>query len=115
MPEAIASSRNSIKLYVKHNLLISFTESVSWPTFTTSTRYFVGFLDYIDTIPTFTNRYNATWYSDEDCTQTIEPENFVSGNRYFVKLTEINYQEDDTVTLVESSEVTKTNIVLEVA
>ena len=49
----------------------------------------VGYLDYTDTVPDYGTEYQATWYSDEDCTVQVLPANFVSGNRYYVKLTAI--------------------------
>jgi len=71
------------KLYFKANKLVEALEK--WSTFTCDK---IGYLDYTDAVPTFEG-YTATWYSDEDCTTTIEPSAFVIGNRYFVKLTAI--------------------------
>lgn len=49
----------------------------------------VGYLDYDGTnIPTFSG-YTDQWYEDEDCTTPIATSAFVSGTRYFVKLTAI--------------------------
>ena len=71
-------------IYVKANLLMQYMVVTNWTLYADK---MIGYLDYIDTIPTFSG-YTDTWYEDEDCTQPISTTDFVSGNRYFVKLTE---------------------------
>lgn len=71
------------KIYVPASALTTYYLSASgWSTYASR---MVGFLDYTDSVPSFPG-YTDTWYSNEDCTAIILPANFVSGNRYYVKL-----------------------------
>lgn len=47
-----------------------------------------GYLDYTDTIPTFSG-YTAQWYANKYCTIPVSTGDFVSGTRYYVRLTAI--------------------------
>lgn len=82
----------TITLYFPTEDVVSYIENSTWntswklDTWASTTPTFVGYLDYTDTIPTFSG-YAAQWYEDEDCTTPIATSAFVSGNRYFVKLT----------------------------
>lgn len=75
----------AIGVYVKTSLLIQYITAANWSSYSSK---FIGYLDYTDTIPTFSG-YTDQWYEDEDCTTPIATSAFVSGNRYFVKLTAI--------------------------
>lgn len=76
---------SSTKVYVPADGLEWYMTATNWSSISSA---LIGFLDYTDTIPTFTD-YTDQWYSDEDCTTPIATTDFVSGNRYFVKLTAI--------------------------
>lgn len=81
-----------IRLYFPTGDLVTYVSDASWNTgwqvgpWATTTPVFIGYLDYTDTIPTFTG-YADAWYEDEECTTPIATTDFVSGTRYFVKLT----------------------------
>lgn len=70
-------------MYVESSLLISYMTATNWSNYANK---MVGYLDYTDTVPTF-SEYTDQWYEDEDCTMPISTASFVSGTRYFVKLT----------------------------